>query len=148
MAQHSLDLDQVLTQARPVIVRYCRARLGRHDQTYAAADLLAAKVLRDVLKSLPTNHKPLMALVYGVASQLVDEALVDEHVRVQPDVLVPWLLDELPREQREIIVLRVAVRLSAEETAAAMGYTAAAVRLAQHRALTRLRKATAPAYVV
>ena len=50
------------------------------------------------------------------------------------------LLRVLPEKQREIVVLRVVVGLSAEETAAAVGSTPGAVRVAQHRALTQLRK--------
>jgi RNA polymerase sigma-70 factor, ECF subfamily len=144
MAQHGLDLDKVLATIRPVAARYCRARLGRRERSFAAADELAGEIVQAVLKMLPVNRKPLLALVYGIAVSRVDEALADDHVRVERDVLVPWLLDELPREQREIMVLRVAVRLTAEQTAEAMGYTAGAVRVAQHRALTRLRMAAIP----
>jgi RNA polymerase sigma-70 factor (ECF subfamily) len=50
------------------------------------------------------------------------------------------MLHRLPDRQREILVLRVAVGLSAEETAAAVGSTPGAVRVAQHRALARLRE--------
>jgi RNA polymerase sigma-70 factor (ECF subfamily) len=53
---------------------------------------------------------------------------------------VTQLLQRLPERQREILVLRVAVGLSAEETAAAVGSTAGAVRVAQHRALARMRE--------
>ncbi|HEY0808031.1 MAG TPA: sigma-70 family RNA polymerase sigma factor, partial [Pseudonocardiaceae bacterium] len=49
------------------------------------------------------------------------------------------LLQVLPAKQREILVLRVVVGLSAEETADAVGSTPGAVRVAQHRALARLR---------
>jgi RNA polymerase sigma-70 factor (ECF subfamily) len=49
------------------------------------------------------------------------------------------LLDMLPPAQRELLVLRVAVGLSAEETGAVLDMTAGAVRVAQHRALSRLR---------
>ena len=51
------------------------------------------------------------------------------------------LLDQLSEKAREIIVLRVFVGLSAEETAEITGSTAGAVRVAQHRALATLRKA-------
>jgi RNA polymerase sigma-70 factor (ECF subfamily) len=49
----------------------------------------------------------------------------------------------LPEKQREIVVLRVVVGLSAEETADAVGSTPGAVRVVQHRALARLRKVLA-----
>lgn len=51
------------------------------------------------------------------------------------------LLDLLPGKQREILILRIVVGLSAEETAEAVGSTAGAVRVAQHRALARLKSA-------
>ena len=44
-----------------------------------------------------------------------------------------------PQHQRELLVLRVLTGLSAEETGAALGMSAGAVRVAQHRALLRLR---------
>ncbi|WP_425483551.1 sigma-70 family RNA polymerase sigma factor [Flexivirga aerilata] len=49
------------------------------------------------------------------------------------------LLDRLSPQHREILTLRVAVGLSAEETADALQMSAGAVRVAQHRALARLR---------
>ena len=57
------------------------------------------------------------------------------------------MLDELPDPQREILVLRVALGMSAEETAGAVGSTPGAVRVAQHRAITRLRSSLAGAGV-
>ena len=51
------------------------------------------------------------------------------------------LLDLLSDKAREIVVLRVFVGLSAEETAEIVGSTAGAVRVAQHRALATLRRA-------
>jgi RNA polymerase sigma-70 factor (ECF subfamily) len=58
------------------------------------------------------------------------------------------LLRILPEKQREILLLRVVVGLSAEETADAVGSTPGAVRVAQHRALSRLRKTLAAEEVV
>ena len=49
------------------------------------------------------------------------------------------LVDLLPEPQRELILLRVAAGLSAEETGAVLGMSAGAVRVAQHRALAKLR---------
>ena len=51
------------------------------------------------------------------------------------------LLKELSPKHREILMLRVVVGLSAEETAQAVGSTPGAVRVAQHRALNKLRAA-------
>jgi RNA polymerase sigma-70 factor (ECF subfamily) len=48
------------------------------------------------------------------------------------------LLETLAPRQRDILVLRLVVGLSAQETAVAIGLTATAVRVAQHRALAKL----------
>ena len=49
------------------------------------------------------------------------------------------MLGVVPARQREILLLRVVVGLTAEETAEAVGSTPGAVRVAQHRALSRMR---------
>ncbi|WP_279387868.1 sigma-70 family RNA polymerase sigma factor [Streptacidiphilus pinicola] len=49
------------------------------------------------------------------------------------------LLALLPERQRELVLLRVAAGLTAEETGAVLGMSPGAVRVAQHRALSRLR---------
>ncbi len=105
-----------------------------------------------------------MAFVYGIAAHKVVDAyraasqnradtitgISDEPVKAGgpkrppvaelPDWMGCCLLDTLPNKQREILVLRVVVGLTAEETAKAVGSTPGAVRVAQHRALTRLHK--------
>lgn len=118
-----------------------------------------------VLRALPAYQDrgvPFEAFVHGIASRKVvdvqrgvlrgpmpvaevPEAASDEPgpeglamLRGQAAHIVA-LLAELPASQREIIRLRVAVGLSTEETGAALGMSAGAVRVAQHRALARLR---------
>jgi RNA polymerase sigma factor (sigma-70 family) len=77
---------------------------------------------------------------------VVDAAPTPEAHAVRRDEVarVVRAMAGLPEQQREIIILRVAVGLTSEETAAALGMTAGAVRVAQHRALTSLRALTAP----
>ena len=55
------------------------------------------------------------------------------------------LLAVLPEKQREILTLRIVVGMSAEETAEAVGSTPGDVRVAQHRALARLKSEIAGA---
>jgi hypothetical protein len=50
------------------------------------------------------------------------------------------LLARLPAKQREILLLRIVLGLSAEETARVIGSTPGSVRVAQHRALLRLQQ--------
>jgi RNA polymerase sigma-70 factor (ECF subfamily) len=64
--------------------------------------------------------------------------------RAELKVLIDGLLATLSDKQREIVVLRVVAGLSSEQTADAVGSTPEAVRVAQHRALARLRKLTTP----
>jgi RNA polymerase sigma-70 factor (ECF subfamily) len=157
----------VIALIRPMVVRYCRARLGRVDRSSVSADDVAQEVCLAVLTALPgyrVQGRPFLAFVYGIASHKVidahraatrnrSEPVADvpdavevadgpeqRALRVELSSEVGKLLDTLPDKQREILVLRVVVGLSAEETAEAVGSTPGAVRVAQHRALARLRK--------
>ena len=157
----------VIAIIRPMVVRYCRARLGRVDRSSVSADDVAQEVCLAVLTALPgyrVQGRPFLAFVYGIAShKVIDAHRAATRNRSEPVADVPdamevadgpeqralrielssemgKLLDTLPEKQREILVLRVVVGLSAEETAEAVGSTPGAVRVAQHRALARLRK--------
>lgn len=121
-----------------------------------------------VVTALPTyrrDGRPFLAFVYGIAAHKVVDAhraagrshsipfaelpegpssdLGPEQNAVDGSVATTMaaLLATLPANQQEILRLRVAVGLSADETAAALGMTAGAVRVAQHRALAKLRTA-------
>lgn len=159
-------LADLLEFLHPLVVRYCRARVSDGHRSLATADDLAQEVCMAVITALPGYHadgSPFLAFVYGIASHKV----IDAHrsagrsrsvaVASPPDSVAPEpgperlavqdsvatsmaaLLDRLPEAQQEILRLRVAVGLTAEETAVALGMTPGAVRVAQHRALTKLR---------
>lgn len=159
-------LSHVLARVRPVLVRYCRARIGPGGTAGVSADDVAQEVCLAVLTALPRYRdqgRPFMAFVYGIAAHKVADVhragarsrsdyVADVPEGPSADVgpeqraldtdsaaTVAALLDTLPERQREILVLRLVVGLSAEETAAAVGGSAGAVRVAQHRALARLR---------
>lgn len=139
MSQHSLG-DVVLASIRPVVVRYCRARVGRLDESFAVADLLAKETMYAVLRALTADQEPLLAVTYRIAVEKVNEELKGAAGCSGLAVDV----SRLPDRQREILVLRVACGLTAEQTAEAVGSTPAAVRIAQHQALTQLRKTASP----
>lgn len=168
-------VEGVLRWVRPLVVRYCRARVGRQEKTFASADDVAQEVCLAVLTALPSYRdqgRPFLAFVYGIAAHKVADAHRSAaRNRAEPVSEVPdaptladgpeqramqgelaermtQLLDILPDKQREILLLRVVVGLSAEETADAVGSTPGAVRVAQHRALGRLRKVLASEGVV
>ena len=138
----------LLAQVRPSLVRYCRARLGRAHGSYEAADDVAQEVLLAVLTALPRYRdegRPFAAFVYGVAAHKVADHHRAAVRRPMPVADVPEsadvpsaprtlamrsadadtaraLLDLLPEPQRELILLRVAAGLSAEETGAVLGH--------------------------
>ena len=129
MAGDREAVGRVLTIIRPLVVRYCRARLGAPDRSSAAADAHRASARN---RSEPVADVP--------DSVEVADGPEQRALRVELSGEMGRLLDQLPDKQREILVLRVVVGLSAEETAEAVGSTPGAVRVAQHRALARLRK--------
>ena len=134
---------------------------------YATADDVAQEVCLALLSALPRYRdqgRPFTAFVYGIAAHKVADAQRSavrdavvapvENVVEQPDAApgpeqqavstdlarrLSGLLERLTETQREIVLLRVAVGLSAEEVGDVVGLSAAAVRVAQSRALARLR---------
>ncbi len=158
-------IDTLLRQIRPMVVRYCRARLGRISGHYHAADDVAQEVCIAVLSALPRYQdmgRPFASFVFGIASHKVADAMRSASRLAIPTEDLPdgpddrpgpeetavayleaeqarALLARLPVNQRELIRLRVLSGLSAEETGHALGMSAGAVRVAQHRALARLR---------
>lgn len=160
-------IGELLKHIHPMVVRYCRARLSAGHRSLATADDIAQEVCMAVLTALPgyrREGRPFLAFVYGIASNKI----VDAHraaarsrsnpVAEFPDVMatepnpeqravgaavaerMQLLLQELPTNQREILMLRIGAGMSAEETAEALGTSAGAVRVAQHRALAKLRQ--------
>jgi RNA polymerase sigma-70 factor (ECF subfamily) len=155
----------LLTRIHPGVTRYCRARLGRLGGGFDAADDVAQEVCLAVLSALPRfrdQGRPFSAFVFGIAAHKVADAQraalrrptpvdrLPEHADSAPgpeqqalasDLArrLSSLLEHLSDRHRELIVLRVAVGLSAEEVGEVLGMSAPAVRVAQSRALARLR---------
>ena len=128
--------------AVPVVKPYCRVHLG----TTEAAEQLAQEISRTILKTLPSylrSRAPFWGYVYGVTARAVADAQRDtapEHSYPGCAPLLAQLLATLPTEQREVLILRVPLRLSVDDTAEIIGTSAATVRLIQHRALNRLHQ--------
>jgi RNA polymerase sigma-70 factor, ECF subfamily len=159
-------LREVLEIIRPIVVRYCRARVGATERSGLSADDVAQEVCLAAITALPRykdQGRPFLAFVYGIAAHKVADAhRAAARNRAEPTDVVPErysleagpeqmaldsesaarmnkLLSTLPEKQREILILRVVVGMSAEETAEAVGSTPGAVRVAQHRALAKLK---------
>lgn len=159
-------LREVVETIRPIVVRYIRARLGTAERVGLSADDVAQEVCLAAIQALPRYQdqgRPFLAFVYGIAAHKVADAhRAAARNRSDPTDVVPErysldagpeqmamqadtsermnkLLQVLPEKQREILILRIVVGLSAEETADAVGSTPGAVRVAQHRALAKLK---------
>lgn len=159
-------LERLLARVRPMVVQYCRARIGLGMLGTQSAEDIAQDTLMAVVGALQRwrPEKRVMAFVYGIASnKVVDAYRAAGRDRSVPTEVVPdapdldhgpeaaalhsgvvadlrHLLEQLPEQHREILVLRVALGMSAVETAAAVGSTSGAVRVTQHRALAKLRE--------
>jgi RNA polymerase sigma-70 factor, ECF subfamily len=163
--------DQLIAELYPLVLRYCRNRLGRSDSLIGSADDVAQEVCLAVVAALRKyviSGRSFRSFVYGIAANKVADAFramgrnrTDATAEV-PDGPVlddgpeqrlldgelaeqlAGLLQLLTPRQREVLVLRIAVGLSAEETAEAIGSTPGAVRVTQHRALNHLRALISP----
>lgn len=162
-------LRDIIRLIHPLVLRYARARLGSY-RTPTPEDVAQEVCLAVVtaIGRYRDRGRPFMAFVYSIASNKVADAHralardkttptddvpeLDAHLGAQPNApeisalaqdssnRVRRLLDSLDERPREIVILRVIVGLSANETAAALDTTAGAVRVAQHRALAKLRE--------
>ena len=157
--------ESLLGAVHQMVRRYGRARLVTVPGGDQAAEDVAQEVCIAVLSALPRYRdegKPFEAFVYRVAANKVADAQRSTYraatlwaelpdlperdagpeevaVRRSDAEQARALLSGLPENLRELLVLRVAVGLSAEETGRALGMSPGAVRVAQHRAVQRLR---------
>ena len=154
-----------MERVRPLAHRYCRARLASYPGGQHLADDVAQEVCIALLSALPRYRdegRPFEAFVHGICARKVADAqrahgrgpLVTDEVpddideSPTPEDLAVFqaevqrasaMLDELPAQLRDVMIWRVAMGRSAEETGHALDMTAGAVRVAQHRALKALR---------
>ena len=159
-------IESLLEHIRPMVVRYCQARLGRTTGHYHGADDVAQEVCIAVYAALPRYRdmgRPFASFVFGIASHKVADAVratarlavpteelpdrPDEQPGPEETVVAGLeaqraraLLARLPAHLRELLILRMVSGLSAEETGNVLGMSPGAVRVAQHRALARLRQ--------
>jgi RNA polymerase sigma-70 factor (ECF subfamily) len=132
-------------------------------------DDVAQEVCLALLSALPSYRdmgRPFGAFVFAIAAHKVADAArgaarAPLPVPVLPDLpdrclgleetvvagvdarLARALLASLPAAQRRLLLLRVVAGLSAEDTGYVLGMSPGAVRVAQHRALGRLRELAA-----
>lgn len=157
--------DRLLAEIRPLVVRYCWARMGHVANARCAVEDVAQEVCLAILRALPRYRdtgRPFLAFVFAIAARKV----ADERCRAarsatpvaclpeRPDIaagpeeyslraedarLVRELLERLPATHRRLLVLREISGLSARDTGKVIGMSPGSVRVAQHRVLGRLR---------
>ena len=91
---------------RPMIVRYCRARLGRAAGHYHIADDVAQEVCIAVLSALPRYQdmgRPFASFVFGIASHKMADAVRSAARLAVPTEDLPDGPDEQPGPE-EIVV--------------------------------------------
>jgi len=156
--------EAVLRALRPVILRYCRARLSHHAADDVAQEVcLALMSARHARQECLSTGRTVTAYAFGIAQHKVADAMrasarlavpvpelpdiADDRPGPEETVLARWegeqvrrALARLPLLQRSLLLLRVVSGFTAAETGAMLGMSAEAVRVAQHRALARMRK--------
>ncbi|PKV96056.1 RNA polymerase sigma-70 factor (ECF subfamily) [Amycolatopsis echigonensis] len=157
---------ELLALLKPVIARYCRARIGGRDLSYLSADDVAQEVCIAVLQAVPGYEDrggSFLHLVRAIAANKVADAFrAVSRDRSRPVSDVPEnadlrdgpeshtltadlgaslgrLLAGMPKLQQEILTLRVVVGLTSAETGKALGISPGNVRVTQCRALAKLR---------
>jgi RNA polymerase sigma-70 factor (ECF subfamily) len=159
---------QLMASVHRLAHRYARARLGTYPAAAQLSDDVAQEVCIAVLSALPRYEErgvPFEAYVYRIAARKVADAQrthardpvtadhlaspvfdvevdgPEQHVLARDEAARAWsLLETLSSRQREVLVLRVAVGLSTQETADALGMSVVAVRVTQLRGLRELRR--------
>jgi RNA polymerase sigma-70 factor, ECF subfamily len=156
--------EAALRALRPVILRYCRARLSQHAADDVAQEVcLALIAARRGPQDGPPAGRTVTAYAFGIAQHKVADAMraaarlavpvpelpdiADDRPGPEETVLARWegeqvrrALAQLRPPQRRLLLLRVVSGFTAAQTGAVLGMSAEAVRVAQHRALARMRK--------
>jgi RNA polymerase sigma-70 factor (ECF subfamily) len=157
-------LNALISAVRPRVLRFCRARLNSYPGGWDAADDAAQETCAAVVHVLPSYRQqgaPFIAFVYAIAANKVVDAQrrfsrsaicvedLPDQIESSPTPeeqaitsagyqAVKALLDRLPVRMREVLILRAA-GASADVVGERLGMSANAVRVAQHRAVAKLR---------
>jgi RNA polymerase sigma-70 factor, ECF subfamily len=138
---HPEAVAKLLNAINPLLVRYCRARLGRRGAgSFREADELAQEASRAVLAAAPgPPGVPFLRLVHDIAAGTLADLPAPEAAEIDPASDLLDLVHALPPLDREIVVLRVGSGLSTVDTATMLGLSPGEVKVVQHQALARLR---------
>ncbi len=162
----SVAWSEIYSQHYEAVYKYMVGRLGRKE----VAEDLAAQVFLEALQSIDTykdQGRPLLAWLYGISRNLIrsgarrsrrgqqadqviqGQAEEDQRVSISMGSLGVESLDlargleTLSKDQREVLILRFFVGMSAKETGQIVGKTEQAVYSLQVRGIAGMRRAMA-----
>jgi RNA polymerase sigma-70 factor (ECF subfamily) len=165
-AGDSAAFAEIYDAYAPRVRRFLGHQLGNAD----LADELLQRTFIKMIEALPRYQSrglPFGAWVFRIARNAVIDHRRTNHPAIPLDLaaerpsdggdpvstaeraqdrdLLRAALDELPSDQRQVLIWRFFAELSPAETAAIMGRSNGAVRVLQHRALVSLREILGPA---
>lgn len=163
--QHRADtapaFRRIVSLVRPLAYRYTRAIVSIRGDAMDTADDLARRAMLAMIRELPAyqhqqQQRPFLQFAYNVLRREVhvedgrpcgfqrhrwlERRQVLEPHRADLNSSVAALMRGLEDRRREVLVLRIVVGLSAEETATALDTDPSWVRVQQVRALKELRR--------
>lgn len=166
VAGDSAAFAEIYDAYAPRVRRFLHHQLGNAD----LADELLQRTFVKMIEALPRYQSrglPFGAWVFRIARNAVIDHRRTTHPAIPLDMtterpsdggdpvataergqdrdLLRAALDELPSDQRQVLIWRFFAELSPAETAAIMGRSNGAVRVLQHRALVGLREILGPA---
>jgi RNA polymerase sigma-70 factor, ECF subfamily len=136
-----LALEIVLQEVRPFVRALCTS-VGSGPEP---AEGRAHTICLAVVAALPEYDPqiPFLEFVHGVVLRLLGTGGTSSRDLASTaglrEALIRRMLHQLPGKQRDVLVLRFLLGLSPEQTARILGATPGAVRVAEHRALARIR---------
>jgi RNA polymerase sigma-70 factor (ECF subfamily) len=142
----------------PMMLAYAERRVGRGEVARDAVSEALARTVKSVARMQELNAKP-EAWCFGILRHVIadaqrqlyrDRLVVEPYVENTPDPSaslelhiehesVRQAFSQLNDAERDLLELRVVAGLSSEEVAEILGMRPGAVRMAQMRALKRLR---------
>lgn len=158
---------RLLIVVRPLVLRYCRARLPQWQHRMYTPEDVAQEVCLAVVSALPRYRygaEAFLPFVYGIAAHKLsdvqrhiardrsdpigelpdraDDAIgpAEALVRTELRDAIATRLNRLSARAREVVVMRLILGFTVPQAAAALGTSPGAVRVMQHRALVDLRQ--------
>ncbi len=143
----------------PLLLSYAQRRLSGHDDAKEAVAEAMARLVATLTRAQDRSSSP-EAWVFGILRHIVTDGQRHMYRRQRYQHEYPLVVDEpwvalveteeresmrrafaqLSPKEQEVLELRVIARLSSEETALLLQLSPGAVRMAQARALRRLRR--------